>query len=145
MQKIIAACVAGIGLGAIASLAQPGEPGVRAIDHTVTEAPPSSERFSFYVNGRTAECELERYGDDFMRAVGPQCRDLPHSLAEITDWNEAADGVVELARADGSVLMKLAVSDGAAYESFDPPTPLCCWRRKTSDRHSAARRRLASA
>lgn len=121
MRNIIAACVAGIGLGAIASLAQPD---IRAIDHTVTGAIQTSERFSFYVNGRSAECELERYGDDFMRAVGPQCRDLPHRLADVTDWVEAEDGVVELARADGSVLMKLAVSDGAAYESFDPPSPL---------------------
>ncbi len=124
MRKIIAACVAGIGLGAIASLAQPGEPDVSAVDHIVTGSIAGTERFSFYVNGRSAECELERYGDDLMRAVGPQCRDLPHRLAEITDWVEAEDGVVELARADGSVLMKLAVSDGAAYESFDPPSPL---------------------
>jgi len=126
VHKIIAACVAGIGLGAIASLAQPGETEQIALDHTVTGAVAgaNSERFSFYVNGRSADCELERFGDDLMRAVGPQCRDLPHRLAEITDWIDAEDGVVELARADGSVLMKLAVSDGAAYESFDPPTPL---------------------
>lgn len=124
MRTIIAACVAGIGLGALASLAQTGDPEVTAIDSTVTGAIPSTERFSFYVNGRLSECELERFGDDLMRAVGSQCRDLPHELADATDWNEAADGVVELTRADGAVLVKLAVSDGAAYESFHPASPM---------------------
>lgn len=121
---IIAACVAGIGLGAIASLAQTGEAEVSALDRMTTGTIPSSERFSFYVNGQSAECALERFGDDLMRAIGTQCRDLPHGLAEVTDWIEADDGAVTLAGADGSVLVKLAVSDGAAYESFDPPSPL---------------------
>lgn len=121
---IIAACVAGIGLGAIASLAQTGEAEVSALDRMTTGTIPSSERFSFYVNGQSAECALERFSDDLMRAIGTQCRDLPHGLAEVTDWIEADDGAVTLAGADGSVLVKLAVSDGAAYESFDPPSPL---------------------
>ncbi|MGY6708765.1 MAG: hypothetical protein ACXIVF_10595 [Rhizobiaceae bacterium] len=121
---IIAACVAGIGLGAIASLAQTGEAEVSALDRMTTGTIPNSERFSFYVNGQSAECALERFGDDLMRAIGTQCRDLPHGLAEVTDWIEADDGAVTLAGADGSVLVKLAVSDGAAYESFDPPSPL---------------------
>jgi len=108
----------------MASFAPTGDPADTAIDHSVIGEVLSSERFSFYVNGRSAQCELERFDDDLMRAVGPQCRDLPHSLASATDWNEAADGVVELTGADGMVLMKLAVSDGAAYESFHPASPM---------------------
>ena len=86
---IIAACVAGIGLGALASLAQTETLKSRPWIRRWTGAIPSTERFSFYVNGRSSECELQRFGDDLMRAIGSQCRDLPHELADATDWNEA--------------------------------------------------------
>jgi hypothetical protein len=124
MRIIIAACLAGLGLGGVASLTEPERPVQGIVDSTVTGSIAASERFAFYVNGRAAECELKRYADGAMRAVGPQCSDLPHRLAEITDWIEADDGAVILTRADGSVSMRLAISDGAAYESFDPPSPM---------------------
>lgn len=124
MRIIIAACLAGLGLGGVASLTEPERPVQGVVDSTVTGSIAASERFAFYVNGRAAECALKRYADGAMRAVGPQCSDLPHRLAEITDWIEADDGAVILTRADGSVSMRLAISDGAAYESFDPPSPM---------------------
>lgn len=124
MRIVIAACLAGLGLGGVASLTEPERPVQGIVDSTVTGSIAASERFAFYVNGRAAECELKRYADGAMRAVGPQCSDLPHRLAEITDWIEADDGAVILTRADGSVSMRLAISDGAAYESFDPPSPM---------------------
>ena len=124
MRIVIAACLAGLGLGGVASLTEPERPVQGIVDSTVTGSIAASERFAFYVNGRAAECALKRYADGAMRAVGPQCSDLPHRLAEITDWIEADDGAVVLTRADGSVSMRLAISDGAAYESFDPPSPM---------------------
>lgn len=124
MRIIIAACLAGLGLGGVASLTEPERPVQGVLDSTVTGSIAASERFAFYVNGRAAECALKRYADGAMRAVGPQCSNLPYRLADVTDWIEADDGAVELARADGSVSMRLAISDGAAYESFDPPSPM---------------------
>ena len=124
MRTIIAACLAGIGLGGMASLVEPETSGQGGVDHTVTGTIAASERFAFYINGRAAECALKRYGDGAMRAVGSQCRDLPHRLADVTDWIVAEDGAVLLAREDGAVSVRLAVSDGAAYESFDPPSAM---------------------
>ncbi|NMG39212.1 hypothetical protein GRZ55_08160 [Chelativorans sp. ZYF759] len=121
---IFTTCLAGLCLGGLASLGEPETAAEGAIDHMVTGAIPTSERFSLHVNGQAASCALERYGDSSMRAVGPQCHDLPHGLADASDWTETADGAVVLAHADGSVLMQFAVSDGAAYESFDPPLPM---------------------
>jgi hypothetical protein len=124
MRIIIAACLAGIGLGGAASLVEPEANGNGAIDHVVTGTTEPAERLAFYVNGRAAECELKRLDDSAMRTVGPGCRSLPHRLADVTDWIEVDDGAVALARADGSVSVRLAISDGAAYESFDPPSPM---------------------
>lgn len=124
MRIIVAACLAGLGLGGVASLTEPERPVQGVVDHTAVGANVASERFAFFINGRAAECELRRYADGAMRAVGPQCRDLPHRLRDVTDWVEGDDGTVILTRDDGSVSVRLAVSDGAAYESFAPASPM---------------------
>lgn len=84
--------------------------------------------YSLQIGGGAQSCILAKGGDglggSFAAVAGPKCPALYPPLAEVRLWREKDDGTVELARGDGTMVLELAVSDGFAYETFRPGSPL---------------------
>lgn len=61
------------------------------------------------------------------------CRSLmPHGPMP-TSWRKDADGAVALLDASGRAVVEFGFSDGAAYESFSPATPILTLRAREHD------------
>jgi hypothetical protein len=123
MRLILAAALAGLSLAAYTNLSETGEDAGSIADAAVI-AHAKVERFSLYVNGRPSGCELSRSAEDDSLAIDRACEGASSLVADAALWIDRPDGSVALAAADGEPLVELAVSDGAAYESFSPATPL---------------------
>jgi hypothetical protein len=78
--------------------------------------------------GATRSCLIETATDSTAGRLEvttePKCPTLYPPLAEVRHWREKDKGTVELTRADGTIVLELAVSDGFAYETFRPDAPL---------------------
>jgi hypothetical protein len=123
MKLLIATCFVGLGVALVAGVG--GKHGADGqLDAIRTGSVATNDHYRLYVNGSPVECAFERLGAGRVRALGPECENMPHRIGEATNWIESGDASVRLALADGSVVMRLGMSDGAAYESFDPKTPL---------------------
>jgi len=123
MKLLIATCFVGLGVALLAGIGgQHGADG--ELDTIRTGSVATNDHYRLYVNGNPVECAFERVGAGRVRVLGTECADIPHRIGEATTWIEGGDASVRLALADGSVVMRLGMSDGAAYESFEPKTPL---------------------
>ncbi len=83
-----------------------------------------TQNFLMHVNGRASSCKLSLAGGSERLAVGEGCGQYHGPIAAAQRWVEGEDGSIAITGADGRVLVEMAVSDGAGFESFSPPSPL---------------------
>lgn len=77
--------------------------------------------------GRETGCEMTLAGPaagDRLPLLFTDACAAEGALADIRYWTDLADGTVELTDATGAVSMRLAESDGAAFEAFGGGIPL---------------------
>jgi hypothetical protein len=116
-------------LAAIAVVASGQEPADRLAEvKTAAMTPRALEAYRLQFAGAEQACTVER---GTIRADGsstllldPECEKQYPRLAAARFWREKADGTVTFIKGDGSVVFEFGVSDGAAYESFEPGAPL---------------------
>ncbi len=60
------------------------------------------------------------------QAVSPEaaCNGVNADVSTARWWQERPDGSVALLRSDGDVVAEFAVADGAAFESYNPVSPI---------------------
>lgn len=88
----------------------------------------ASQSYRLQLAGDAHFCLVERGSLD-MRGnaevrMNSGCEGIYSSLANARFWTERAGGDVALTSDDGTVLIEFAVSDGAAYVTFQPGAPL---------------------
>lgn len=85
------------------------------------------ERYRVFDTGRDTGCEIARapVGGDAptMLTLGGACAGEA-SMSVVRYWVDRDDGTVELSDSTGTVAMRLASSDGAAFEAFGDGAPL---------------------
>jgi hypothetical protein len=59
-----------------------------------------------------------------MLRIEPACATLLPGMADAKFWRENADGSITFTEESGDPIVSFSVADGAAYESFEPATPL---------------------
>jgi hypothetical protein len=120
------ALLAGIGMAAAAVI------GLRlnssASAAPVPEGPAPVERFVLQASGDVPSCSVEKaegQGPLTHVLVATDCDVVLPGLSKLHYWSEKPDGTVELS-ADGgrTAAVVFAPSDGVAYESVEPRTPL---------------------
>lgn len=106
-------------------------PGVAAVvqpePSSVTADAPSIEAFRVLRADTGASCAIAISSDDGAAArlaVEGRCGGVLAALPDARSWAEAADGSVTLATADGEVVARFAPSEGHAFESFEPKSPI---------------------
>ena len=123
MRYSVMALVGGAALGGVAIAA------VRLPSQAVAETSPvpAVETFQLQANGEQATCRVEKAtgpGPVVNVIVAPDCDSVMPGLSTMRYWRESADGTVTLS-ADGKTQAVLfGPSDGVAYESVEPRTPL---------------------
>lgn len=55
---------------------------------------------------------------------GPACTVVNANVSMARWWQERPDGSVAMLRSDGGVVAEFAVADGAAFESYNPVSPI---------------------
>lgn len=92
------------------------------------DAPWADQAYRLQIRGDAHSCVVERGSVDMRGSaalkVNSGCETLYPSLADAQFWSESPDGTVAFTQADGGVVLEFSVSDGAAYESFQPGAPL---------------------
>ena len=92
-----------------------------------TSPVPAVEMFQLQASGDQATCLVEKAtgpGPVVNVIVAPDCDSVMPGLSTMRYWREGADGTVTLS-ADGKTPSVLfGPSDGVAYESVEPRTPL---------------------
>ena len=92
-----------------------------------TSPVPAVEMFQLQASGDVATCLVEKATGPGPLAhviVAPDCDSVMPGLSTMRYWHENADGTVTLS-ADGKTPSVLfGPSDGVAYESVEPRTPL---------------------
>jgi len=92
-----------------------------------TSPVPAVEMFQLQASGDAATCLVEKAagpGPLVHVIVAPDCDSVMPGLSTMRYWRESADGTVTLS-ADGKTQAVLfGPSDGVAYESVEPRTPL---------------------
>lgn len=84
--------------------------------------------FRLQVGGDAGNCVVERGVLD-MRGnanltFNSACEDHYPRLAGARLWSEDADGTVAFTQENGAVVIEFSVSDGVAYQTFQPGAPL---------------------
>lgn len=91
-------------------------------------SPYSGRAFQLQVGGDAGNCVVEKVDADMSGSArltfNSVCEGLYPRIANASFWSESQDGSVAFTRADGAVVIEFSVSDGAAYESFQPGAPL---------------------
>lgn len=120
--RLVAATAAALGAAAFLHVAK--HPGAAE-----ASAGPAADggTLRLVVAGRDANCILARGElEEMIRPLrfSAGCRSIDPAFRGAAFWQERPDGVVAIVGEDGSVLGEFGVSDGAAYESFRPASPL---------------------
>lgn len=91
-------------------------------------APAADQAYQLQLGGDAHSCVVERGSLDMRGSAALKlnsgCEKLYPGLAGAQRWSEDADGTVAFVQQNGTVVIQFAVSDGAAYESFQPGAPL---------------------
>jgi hypothetical protein len=92
-----------------------------------TSAVVAVEMFQLQASGDAATCLVEKAagpGPLVHVIVAPDCDGVMPGLSTIRYWRESADGTVTLSVDGKTQAVLFAPSDGVAYESVEPRTPL---------------------
>ncbi len=90
-----------------------------------TSSPAAPELFRVLLSGVDVGCTLAHSaGSEAPLEVGKGCAHSLPALADAKRWRQEPDGSVALADGGGHALLRLAVADGADWESYEPATPI---------------------
>lgn len=114
-----------VGITGMAIIAQPGKPDAARDEMTVNAAfsGVAADRFTVIDHRASETCVIaihraEGYG---ARRVEPgDCGAMPGDLTSARTWQNTPAGDVRITDSDGNTLMKLAASDGFAWEVIEP-------------------------
>jgi hypothetical protein len=123
MRYSVMALVGGAALGGLAIA------GFRLHSQAAAEtgAVVAVETFQLQASGDAATCLVEKAAGPGPLAhviVAPDCDSVMPGLSTMRYWRESADGTVTLSADGKTALVLFGPSDGVAYESVEPRTPL---------------------
>ena len=94
----------------------------------VIEGEKAGLKFKLSVSGRDDGCTVVKKGEvEARRAeleLSAECAKMMPRLADVSFWQEKAEGQLIFTAADGKPLLEFFVADGAAYESLKPVSPV---------------------
>ena len=86
-----------------------------------------STRFELRSSERQGACSIvigEGQGEKHTLRAGIGCAGVHPALAAARWWEERPDGSVAFLRPDGGIVAEFAIADGAAFESYNPLSPI---------------------
>lgn len=123
MRLIVSIAFAAAGF---AGLNLPGTSDGASISQAVTRSDTTS--YDLQLIGGSDVCRIEkREGRDAALAnlkLEPGCLTIYPALSRAKSWQELGDGSLALAASNGEPVVVFAVSDGLAFESIEPASPL---------------------
>ena len=127
MKMLTAGLVGGGIVAAFALIGGEWQPnGTVTADATLR--PAAQDSFMVILGGRDTGCSVvvEKRGLDRAGGLrlGDACAETAPEMAGLRFWAENADGSISFGESEGKAVYSFAAADGAAYESYDPQTPL---------------------
>lgn len=84
-------------------------------------------RFQLFSSERPEGCNIfigESVRERQTFSADQTCSQVHPDLLAASWWQERPDGSIAVLRPDGGLVAEFAVADGAAFESYSPPSPI---------------------